>query len=55
MTSTVPAKALEKIIDYLWDAEKKSYLECCADGGSCGDHIFEPLTVVQEWLDKQSD
>jgi hypothetical protein len=41
-------KALERVIAYLWDDERKDYL-----GDKRGGHIYLSLRRVNKWLDEQ--
>ena len=43
--------ALERVLDYLWDAEAAHYRDDCANRGG---HIFESLVVIRRWLDAEA-
>ena len=45
-------EALNKIVDYLWKAEKDSFE--CSSLNSKSTHIFESVLLVKAWLDEKS-
>ncbi len=45
-------EALNKIIDYLWQAEKDSFE--CSSLEAKSTHIFESVLSVKAWLDDNS-
>jgi len=45
-------KALERILDYLWDDEEAHYRD--HEQAGLDGHIFESLVEVRRWLDEEA-
>jgi len=47
-------RAVNAVIDYLWDDELESARDFVKEGESLRDHIFESLVVLDNWLHGRS-
>ena len=50
----VPVKAIENLVEYLWDDERRSYEESRLSADS-RNHIWNSVKVVAAWLETLSD
>jgi len=47
------AKALQELLDYLWEDEEMHYI-CCKESGQEVGHIFESMQQIRIWFDGSS-
>lgn len=41
-------QAIEELLDYLWDDERKDFSEADDELGEC--HVFRSLVLIRRWL-----
>ena len=51
--TTVPTRAIKKLVDYLYCDEQRQFEECTEDGKPT-DHIFHSVRTVERWLEQQA-
>jgi hypothetical protein len=46
----IPLKEIAKLVDYLYEDEKKHMEECKASGQNVNHHIFKTVQKVMSWM-----